>query len=132
MNSTPQPQLLKLEEVFDETVKSGATIQEELKSAVLLRCVGGQPKSYLNFTLGDNVQYSTLMEQVLKGNTPMCLQSECKQTYQKNRWSKYLPIYESFNAFFMGVSNQLWGQDHCHQKRRAEALPAAPIKDMRC
>ena len=28
MNSALQPQLLKLEEVFDETVKAGATIQE--------------------------------------------------------------------------------------------------------
>ena len=37
MNSALQPQLLKLEEVFDETVRAGATIQEELKSAILLR-----------------------------------------------------------------------------------------------
>ena len=42
-----QPQLLKLEEVFDETVKPGTTIQEELKSAILLRCVGSQFKNYL-------------------------------------------------------------------------------------
>ena len=33
-----QFQLLKLEEVFDETVKSGTAIQEGLKSATLLRC----------------------------------------------------------------------------------------------
>ena len=45
MNSALQPQLLKLEEVFDETVKSGTTIQKELKCAILLRCVGGQLKS---------------------------------------------------------------------------------------
>ena len=42
MNSALQPQLLKLEEVFDETVKSGATVHQELKPAILLRCVGGQ------------------------------------------------------------------------------------------
>ena len=66
MNSVLQPQLLKLEEIFDETVKSGATIQEELKPAILLRCVGGQLKSCLNLTIGDNVQYSTLREQVLQ------------------------------------------------------------------
>ena len=29
MNSALQPQLLKLEEVFDETVKAGTTAQEE-------------------------------------------------------------------------------------------------------
>ena len=56
MNSSPQPQLLKVEEVFDETVQAGTAIQEELKSAILLRCVGGQLKSYLNLTIGDNVQ----------------------------------------------------------------------------
>ena len=66
MNSALQPQLLKLEEVFVETVKAGTTIQEELKSAILLKCVGGQPKSYLKLTLGDNVQYSTLREHVLQ------------------------------------------------------------------
>ena len=60
------PQLLKLEEVLDETVKSGTTVQEELKPAILLRCVGGQLKSCLNLTIGDNVQYSTLREQVLQ------------------------------------------------------------------
>ena len=66
MNSALQPQLLKLEEVFDETVKSRRTIQEELKSAMLLRCVGGQLKSYLNLTIVDAAQYSTLGEQVLQ------------------------------------------------------------------
>ena len=49
MNSALQPQLLKLEEVFDETVKAGTTTQKELKSAILLRCVGGQLKSHLNY-----------------------------------------------------------------------------------
>ena len=66
MNNALQPQLLKLEEVFDETVKAGTTIQEELKSAILLRCVGGQLKSYLNLTIGDNLQYPTLREHVLQ------------------------------------------------------------------
>ena len=61
-----QFQLLKLEEVFDETVKSGTAIQEGLKSATLLRCWGGQLKCDLNLTIGDNVQYSTLREQVLQ------------------------------------------------------------------
>ena len=55
MNSALQPQLLKLEEVCDETVKAGTTIQQEFKSAIFLRCVGGQFKSYLNLAIGDNV-----------------------------------------------------------------------------
>ena len=57
---------MKLEEVFDETVKAGTTIQEELKSVIPLRCVGGQLKSYSNLTIGDNVQYPTLREHVLQ------------------------------------------------------------------
>ena len=65
MNRATQPQLLKLQEVFDETVKGG-TIQEELKSVILVKCVGGQLKSYLTLTIGDNVQYSTLRKQVLQ------------------------------------------------------------------
>ena len=65
MNSALQPQLLKLEEVFGR-LKARTTIQEELKSAILWRCVGGRLKSYLNLTSGDNVQYSTLREQVLQ------------------------------------------------------------------
>ena len=65
MNSALQPQLLP-DEVFDETVKSGITIQVDLKPVILLRCVGGQLKSCLNLTISDNVQYSTLREQVLQ------------------------------------------------------------------
>ena len=65
MNSALQP---PLEEVFEETVKSGIAFQEELKSAILLRCAGGQLKSYSNWTIGDNVQYSTLTEQVLQSD----------------------------------------------------------------
>ena len=56
MNSALQPQLLK----------HLMTIQEDLRSAILLRCVGGQFKSYLNLTIGDNVQHSTLREHVLQ------------------------------------------------------------------
>ena len=48
-NSALQPQLVKLEEVFDGTVKAGTAIQEELKSAFLLRCVGGPLKYYDNW-----------------------------------------------------------------------------------
>ena len=40
MNSALQPQLLKLEEVFDETVKAGTAIEEELKSAILFEMCG--------------------------------------------------------------------------------------------
>ena len=58
MNSALQPQVLKLEGVFDETVKAGTTIQEELKSAILLRCVGWSAQIILE--LGNLQQCSTL------------------------------------------------------------------------
>ena len=60
MNNAIQAQLLRLEEVFDETVRPGTKIQEEFKSASLLGCVGGQLKSYGNLTTRDNVQYTQL------------------------------------------------------------------------
>ena len=56
MNSTLQPQLLK-----DETVKSGTTIQEELKSAILEMCRWAAQILLAN---GEKVQYATLREQV--------------------------------------------------------------------
>lgn len=52
-----QPQLLKLEEVFEETVKAGSQVPEEPKAAILLWRVGGQLNSYLNVTIGGGVKY---------------------------------------------------------------------------
>ena len=43
-----QPQILKLEEIFEESRKSGTEIQDALKSAILMRCVTGQLRTYLN------------------------------------------------------------------------------------
>ena len=52
----------------------------------------------------------------LKGKTPMSFTdgvqvvlSKCIRRTDQD-WSKYLPIHKSFNAFFAGVSNQLWRQ----------------------
>ena len=50
MNSALQRQLLRLGKVFEETVKAGATIQEE-RPAIHLKHVGGQLKSCLNTTI---------------------------------------------------------------------------------
>lgn len=49
----------------------------ELKASVLLRCVGGQLKSYLNLAMGNAVKHPKLTEQVFgicndyKGPVPM-------------------------------------------------------------
>lgn len=41
-----QPQILKLEEVFEESRRSGTEIQDAVKAAILMRCVPGQLKTY--------------------------------------------------------------------------------------
>ena len=59
-------QVLRLEEAFDETRKSGAQIGDELKTATLLRCIGGQLKTHLNVNLADGAKYADVREQVLR------------------------------------------------------------------
>ena len=44
-------QLIKLEEMFEETGKSGTPVQEELKVAILLKCITGPLKTQLNLML---------------------------------------------------------------------------------
>ena len=61
-----QPQILKLEEIFEESRKAGTEIQDAVKAAILLRCVSGQLRTYLNLGAQDNMQYGTLREQCLK------------------------------------------------------------------
>ena len=60
------PQLLLLEEAYEEARKSGTALNNELRSAILLRCIGGQLKVHLNMALTDNAKYADLREQVLK------------------------------------------------------------------
>ena len=130
MNSALQPQLLKLEEVLDETVKAGTTFQNELKSSILLRCVDGQLKSYLSLTIGDNVQYSTLREQVLqlieskmpkeKVRRARMTIKRAKVKMPKAKESKEKDIRRKKK--FLRVSIHLWCM-HIHQRPRVtEAL----------
>eukprot|EP00435_Cladocopium_sp_Y103_P058208 s2990_g20.t1 len=60
------PQLLLLEEAYEEARKSGTALSDELRSAILLRCIGGQLKVHLNMALSDKSKYTDLREQVLK------------------------------------------------------------------
>ena len=64
-----QPQLLKLEEVFEESRRSGMEIQDTMKAAILLKCVTGQLKTYLNIGAQEDMTYKTLREQCLKWDT---------------------------------------------------------------
>ena len=66
MNSAIQPQLLKLEEVFEDCRRAGTEVQDAVKSAILLRCISGQLKTYLNLGAQEDMSYRTLREQCLK------------------------------------------------------------------
>ena len=59
------PQLLVLEEAYEEARKSGMALNDDLCSSILLRSIGGL-KTHLDMALMDNVKYSDLRKQVLK------------------------------------------------------------------
>eukprot|EP00435_Cladocopium_sp_Y103_P009533 s340_g2.t1 len=60
------PQVLKLEQAFEETVKAGTQLPDSLRTAVLLRCIQGQLKTHLNLSPTDGCSYADVREQVLK------------------------------------------------------------------
>ena len=51
MNQAVQPQLLKLEDAFEEARRASVTIQDEMKIAVLLRCLSGQLRTHVSLQL---------------------------------------------------------------------------------
>lgn len=66
MQNPIQEQLLKLEDVFEEARKAGITIQPELKTAILMKSVGGQLETHFNLAIQDSAKYEDLREQVLR------------------------------------------------------------------
>eukprot|EP00435_Cladocopium_sp_Y103_P016694 s2953_g4.t1 len=66
MNAPLQPQLLKLEEVFEDCRRAGNEVQDAVKSAILMRCVSGQLKTYLNLGAQEDMKYGSLRGQCLK------------------------------------------------------------------
>ena len=66
MSKPLQPQLLKLEEVFEDTRRAGTTLADDLKTAILLRCIGGSLKTHLNLNLKDGTKYIDVREEVLR------------------------------------------------------------------
>ena len=77
------PQLLVLEEAYEAARKSGMALNDELRSAILLRCIGGQLKTHLNMALTDNAKYSDLREQVLKWDRAQA------------KWSQWMGSHET-------------------------------------
>ena len=59
-------QVIKLEELFEETRKSGTPVQDELKVAIILKCVGGQLKIQLNLMLDGSAKYNDVRDQIMR------------------------------------------------------------------
>lgn len=59
-------QLIKLEEMFEETRKSGTLVQEELKVAMVLKRIGGPFKTQLNLMLDGSAKYADVRDQILR------------------------------------------------------------------
>eukprot|EP00435_Cladocopium_sp_Y103_P058067 s968_g20.t1 len=51
-------QVIKLEDLFEETRKSGTPVQDELKVAIILKCISGALKTQLNLLLDGTAKYS--------------------------------------------------------------------------
>ena len=68
MNQAVQPQLLRLEDAFEEARRASVTIQDEMKIAVLLRCLSGQLRTHVSLQLSDSegMSYGELRECLLK------------------------------------------------------------------
>ena len=60
------PQILKLEDSFREYELIGGALSGELKFAILMKCIGGQLKTYLNMTVQDTTTYENLRESILQ------------------------------------------------------------------
>ena len=66
MNKSLQTQLLRLEKAFDETRKAGTPLADELKTAILLRCISGSLETRLNSNMKDGTKYLEVREEVLR------------------------------------------------------------------
>ena len=59
-------QLLKLEDAYEETRRAGTTLGDELKCAILLRCLSGAFKTHWNLSLKETSTYQELREEILR------------------------------------------------------------------
>ena len=66
MNHPLLPQLLALEEGYEEARKSGMALTDDLRCAIIFKCISGQLKTHLNLHLCESAKYAELREQILK------------------------------------------------------------------
>lgn len=66
MGQAIQPQLLKLEDAFEEARRASVTLQDEIKVAVVLRCISGQLRTHVSLQLNEGMSYAELRECLMK------------------------------------------------------------------
>ena len=66
MGHAIQPQLLKLEDAFEEARRASVTLQDEIKVAVVLRCISGQLRTHVSLQLNEGMTYKELRECLMK------------------------------------------------------------------
>ena len=66
MSKPLQAQLLKLEDAYEETRRAGTTLADELKCAILLRCLSGALKTHLSLSMKETSTYLELREEILR------------------------------------------------------------------
>ena len=66
MKQAMLPQILKPEDTFRECERIGGSVSPELRFAILLKCVTGNLKTYLQVSLQDNTSYDELRESIIK------------------------------------------------------------------
>ena len=62
-------QLLRLEEAYAEYEKTGAKLEDTIKFAVLMKCVSGQLKTWLQLNVAKSQDYGQLREAVIQYDT---------------------------------------------------------------
>lgn len=70
------PQALRLEHAFAEYERLGATLQDDLKTAILLRSVTGQLKTWLQLQVTETTTYARVREMILLYDTSTTKWSE--------------------------------------------------------
>ena len=71
-------QVMKLESAFMEYEKLGDPLLETIRAAVLLRCLTGQLKTWMQLQLGESTKYSDIREGVLSYERSTTKWSELK------------------------------------------------------
>ena len=78
MRNALLPQVLKMEDSFREYEKIASPLNEELKCAVLMKCLGSQLKTFLQVTMKETTSYEELREAALRFKAPYDGPTPCR------------------------------------------------------